>query len=282
MRKSKAVTFALVLFVISGVLWWFFDLGLLRVVVADVILVLVVGASRLIWRKFGDDGSGSYTEPPISYYSPRLEEPARRPVQSHWPARENINKSNDRQLEAVVSWLESVDHRLGRIEAHLTRLQDGPRTTPSTFAEQPPQTKRHRSEEVASRAIDSSYTQKSDFVQFACQTYRKLAREGLRDLPLEPVFVVLDIDSSAQTSAIEEVRRNFRQATTKQSEFIVFQKNSTEAWLFPNPRISFTEAMKYVFPYLTYENFEGVTDSIAPERVRQTSPDTWEMVTDGR
>jgi len=281
MRKSKAIAFVVVLLAIGFVLWLFFDVSLPIVLVSEVILAIVVVLSWSLWHWSREEevrysGSGSYS-------ASRLEETARRPVQSHWPTRDNSSntRSIEQQLEVVVSWLTSVDDRLERIEKSLARLHEGSRIAPDLFAEQPAHLIRHRSDDVANRAINSSKT-KTEFVQFACQAYRKLAREGLRDLPLEPVFVVLDIDSSAQTSAIEEVRRNFRQATTKQSEFIIFQNSSTEAWLFPNPRISFTEAMKYVFPYLTYENFEGVTDAIAPERVRQTSPETWEMVPDGR
>jgi hypothetical protein len=279
MLKLKGVAFAAVFLITGLVLWWVVEISLPIVIVIELILAVVIGLSWFLWRWSSDDESARFVGS-SGHGSPRFEQPVRS-VQSNRPTRETLVRPNDQQFEAMVAWRASVDERLERIEARLRRLNDGPRLGTNALPEQPAQRTSYRSEEAASHWVGSSNTG-SEFVQIACQAYRKLAREGLRDLPLEPIFVVLDIDSSAQTSAIEEVRRNFRQATTKQSEFIIFRNSSTEAWLFPNPRISFTEAMKYVFPYLTYENFEGVTDSIAPERVRQTSPETWEMVTDGR
>jgi hypothetical protein len=112
----------------------------------------------------------------------------------------------------------------------------------------------------------------------AVAAYRKLSCEGLRDLPMEPLFVVLDIDSSARGSAIGETKRHFNQSESKQSAFVIFPEGEKEGWIFPNARISFTEAMKYVFPDLSYENFEEAKDRVEPQRVHSVSQGAWETV----
>lgn len=112
----------------------------------------------------------------------------------------------------------------------------------------------------------------------AVAAYRKLSCEGLRDLPVEPLFVVLDIDSSARGSAIGETKRHFNEFGSKQSAFVIFSEGEKDGWIFPNPRISFTEAMKYVFPDLSYENFEEAKDRVEPQRVHSVSQGAWETV----
>ena len=115
-------------------------------------------------------------------------------------------------------------------------------------------------------------------LEVARESYRKLMTDGLRGLSVESVFVFLDIDSSAQGAAVGESKRHFRQSNNRQNAFVIFKKDSKEGWLFPNPRISFTEGMKYVFPEMSYENFEKTKGSIEPKQVKSTAVDTWEML----
>lgn len=114
----------------------------------------------------------------------------------------------------------------------------------------------------------------------AREAYLQLSAEGLRGLPVEPIFAILDIESSARVSAIGEAKRNFRQSDSKQSAFVIFSDGAASGWLFPNPKISFTESMKYVFPELGYENFESAKGGVAPKRVRAVSTGEWEVVTE--
>jgi hypothetical protein len=95
---------------------------------------------------------------------------------------------------------------------------------------------------------------------------------------VEPLFVVLDIDSSARGSAIGETKRHFNHSESKQSAFVIFPEGEKDGWIFPNPRFSFTEAMKYVFPDLNYENFEEAKDRVQPQRVHSVSQGAWETV----
>ena len=112
----------------------------------------------------------------------------------------------------------------------------------------------------------------------AIAAYRKLSSGGLHDLTVEPLFVVLDIDSSARGSAIGETKRHFNHSESKQSAFVIFPEGEKDGWIFPNPRFSFTEAMKYVFPDLCYENFEEAKDRVEPQRVHSVSQGAWETV----
>ena len=112
----------------------------------------------------------------------------------------------------------------------------------------------------------------------ASAAYRKLSLDGYRDLPIEPLFVTLDMDSSARGSAIGETKRRFNQSESKHSAFVVFPQDQNEGWIYPNPQISFTEAMKYVFPDLNYENFEDAKDRVEPRKVRSVSESAWETV----
>ena len=115
-----------------------------------------------------------------------------------------------------------------------------------------------------------------DLLNSAMQSYRKLDSEGLRGLPIEPLFAVLDIDSSNQAS-VGDTYCYFKQSESKQSAFVIFpNKDATEGWLFPNPKISFTEAMKYVFPELSYDRFEELKNRVEPVCVRSLTNDVWE------
>jgi hypothetical protein len=59
---------------------------------------------------------------------------------------------------------------------------------------------------------------------------------------------------------------------------VIFPEGEKEGWIFPNPIFSFTEAMKYVFPDLSYENFEEAKDRVEPQRVHSVSQGAWETV----
>jgi hypothetical protein len=118
----------------------------------------------------------------------------------------------------------------------------------------------------------------SSFSEQARDAYHRLSAEGLRNLPIEPLFVYLDVESSAAGAAVGESHRLFKESENKQNAFIIFQQDGREGWLFPNPRISYTESMRYVFPGLSYENFTEFKQKIDPARVRTSGDGMWELL----
>jgi hypothetical protein len=186
------------------------------------------------------------------------------------------------------SEIEDIQIRLSNIERMIRYLQDDLRhlarereanAPPSPNIGHDRQDQFSREERVITQSFNTS-RESEEVLRNACGAYQKLSTEGLRGLPIEPLFALLDMESSARGSAIGETKRNFKQSDNKQSAFVIFRNNPTAGWIFPNPRISFTEAMKYVFPNLSYENFEEAKNRVDPKRVRATSEGAWETVVD--
>ena len=183
------------------------------------------------------------------------------------------------EVEALKTLISNLQQAVGSLQDDIRNL------TFAIKAYEPNQNQLHlKSQNAMNRPLDTgprygtATAVSSQGWSSACAAYRKLSFEGLRDLPVEPLFVVLDIDSSARGSAIGETKRHFNESETKQSAFVIFPEGEKEGWIFPNPRISFTEAMKYVFHDLSYDNFEEAKDRVEPQRVRSVSQGAWETV----
>jgi len=185
------------------------------------------------------------------------------------------SKSDFEKLENMISNLQQT---VGTLQGELTKIADSidalrPNSEPFTQGRQNPTIAPDKTPRVGTAKVVHSQGRAN-----AVAAYRKLSRDGLRDLPVEPLFVVLDLDSSARGSGIGETNRHFNQSESKQSAFVIFPEGEKEGWIFPNPIFSFTEAMKYVFPDLSYENFEEAKDRVEPQRVHSVSQGAWETV----
>lgn len=184
-----------------------------------------------------------------------------------------------RELHESLYWLQN---RVQILEGHIGRISN------SLGLEQIPNQKKARGEhsvETSSASSQYDVSTKSPVGvnkvnEMAAESYRKLAVEGLRNLPLEPDFVFLDMESSASASGVGESRRLFRHSDSNQNPFVLFHSDSDRGWLFPNPRVSYTESMRYVFPELSYSNYTEHKQHIKPIPVRLISEDLWEIVLD--
>lgn len=263
-----------------------FELPLLIFIIAGVLFLIIIGA---IWRYSSRESNadvGRYSNYPDSrrrVYQPNDSREATRrqsPTTYSRPTQANFGHAyQDSEIEAIKTRLSNMERAIGFIQEDLGNI----------FAERESanlssqRLSHHHQNALSSTqsSLDKSpnaYAEGRDVFSTACEAYRKLSAEGLRDLPIEPLFVVLDMDSSIRGSAIGEAKRNFKQSDNKQSAFVVFKGGVMTGWIFPNPRISFTEAMKYVFPNLSYENFEEAKNSVEPRKVRVISDGAWETV----
>jgi hypothetical protein len=193
---------------------------------------------------------------------------------------------SDKDLFNVVSEIGGLQRRLSSLERQVEALRDVIRDLKYAGMRAPSHLQSERmtrpdndSEFGAGKNQQSRETYSGiSFFEQAKGSYQQLSAEGLRNLPLEPLFVYLDVDSSAQGSAVGESQRLFKQSDNKQNAFVVFQQDSREGWLFPNPRISYTESMRYVFPELSYENFTDDKQKVDPAKVKLIAEGVWEML----
>jgi hypothetical protein len=264
----------------------------LFIIVTAVIAVSLVG--YVLWRYISrDDEGGNYREDERGdygrdHYTPKHHGAAVYQQQQVYYPRHAAKTGGS---GSEVTELDELKRRVAYLETQLELLGRDVRQLygDRRHISQPLITRHREAEQYSNSAgtADVSGSSSSgvargnyDSQGLALEAYRQLSAEGLRGLPIEPVFVVLDIDSSARGSAIGEAKRNLRQAESKQSAFVIFSDGSPGGWLFPNPKISFTESMKYVFPELGHDNFEVAKNTIAPKRVRSVSAGEWEVVAD--
>lgn len=179
------------------------------------------------------------------------------------------------ELRSLHSRLLSVENRIINLEQLVRMTYRGMQSSVKGRQnfDEPPTYPVTNIEPIDDYAQPSKHT---DFLSAAADSYQRLTLDGLRNLPLEPDFVYLDVDESALGAAVGESERVFKQSDNKQNAFVVFAKTDGEGWLFPNPRISYTESMGYVFPQLTFENFTDSKHGVDPLRVRRTGESTWE------
>ena len=228
------------------------------------------------WRHYGDEAP----VPRQQYPRYDLLETAkpRSPTTQFSPGQTNTGGAyQDSEIEAIKSRLSNIERALVYIQQDLADLDSDRGKSRSGATGTPPRP----NSLMPTQNYPETYYDPSlnrDAYTTASEAYLKLSSEGLRDLLLEPVFVVLDMDSSTRGSAIGEAKRNFKRSANKQSAFIIFKEGPIGGWIFPNPRISFTEAMKYVFPDLSHENFEETKNGVKPRKVRATSDGEWETV----
>lgn len=180
------------------------------------------------------------------------------------------------EVEALKSRLERVEVSVERLEG-ARRVQTEDRTPTGGWRrhendprrgagganrEQPPRSQPPR------HAADS--------YSAAQESYLKLSSDGPRDLPIQPLFVTLESEGGA--GAIGESVRRFRQSESRHQVFIVFPKSGGEGWLYPNPRHPYTEAMRYVFPWLTHANYDDYKHTINPLPARLIEAGVWEAL----
>jgi hypothetical protein len=235
------------------------------VTIVGVIMWLVSRSNNNKQREQGSHNAQHYEQPTI----------IRRPTETYTPPTNTSPQMNiTGELSSLNTRLLSLENRMVILEGLVRMTYRG--TQPSTpghqkFDESP--------YPVASLEPVTDYPQPlrhTDFLRAAADSYQRLTLDGLRNLPLEPVFVYLDVDESARGAAVGESERVFKQSDNKQNAFVVFAKTDGDGWLFPNPRISYTESMGYVFPQLTFENFTDSKHGVDPLRVRRTGESTWE------
>jgi hypothetical protein len=243
-----------------------------------VIGVLVIGA--VIWwfgSRRSDDSYTDYGDGYVVYHhdSPVIK---RRPTESRRTTSTQSSQINIvSELKSFQAHLLALEKRIDDIEYRLRVASSASLSNISdrSFQESVYPTTNARTFDEKTPPVTSS-----DFVALATDSYRRFSLDGLRNLPIEPVFVYLDVDESARGAAIGDSQRVFKESDNKQNAFVVFAKNEGEGWLFPNPRISYTESMGYVFPQLTFENFTDSTHSVQPMRVMRTGENTWETLAD--
>jgi hypothetical protein len=206
----------------------------------------------------------------------------RRPPEVYMPSGHDRKDSNvtSSELQSIRDRLLSLERDVRELSKAIAQLNAGPRSDSKISLSD-----RSRQQEelknidarIRSAANEAPSPNSSTTAKYA---YHKLSTEGLRNLPIEPLFVFLDVDSSAIGSAVGESQRLFRQSDNKQNAFVIFQNDRRDGWLFPNPRISYTESMRYVFPELSHENYEGFKNDVEPKRVKMAAEEMWEMLPD--
>jgi hypothetical protein len=206
----------------------------------------------------------------------------RRPIETNMQSGHERRDSNitSRELEAIHNRLRFLEGNVSKLFSIVEQLNAGSKLESKSIL--PDRSRQQDEVKNSDRGIKSAVSENaspssSNTVRDA---YHKLSTEGLRNLPIEPLFVFLDVDSSAMGSAVGESQRLFRQSDNKQNAFVIFQNNRRDGWLFPNPRISYTESMRYVFPELSHENYEGFKNEVEPKKVRMTAEEMWEMLAD--
>jgi hypothetical protein len=190
-------------------------------------------------------------------------------------------KTNTSPQVNITGELTSLNTRLISLESRMVILE---RLVRMTYSGMQSSTQGHQKFDESPYRLASiepvdDYAQPlkhTDFLRAAADSYQRLTLEGLRNLAVEPVFVYLDVDESARGAAVGESERVFKQSDNKQNAFVIFAKTDGDGWLFPNPRISYTESMGYVFPQLTFENFTDSKHGVDPLRVKRTGESTWE------
>lgn len=117
----------------------------------------------------------------------------------------------------------------------------------------------------------------TDVPRAAKDNYHKLALEGHRS-SVTHMFAVPYEGTDNRGIVVGDSPHEFRESSDKDTPFvIVIGDDGSAAWLFPNPLIYFTEAMKYVFPGLSREQFENNKKIIEPIPVRQRPDGLWEI-----
>lgn len=243
------------------------------------IVIGVVLVAALIWWFSSRQRHKSYNGDQVGYVVYDHDAPVIKRRQTEYGRTSNTPSP---QIN-IISELKSFHARLSALEERLSNIEH--RIPMAGSASSVPVSDRSFEEPAyhftSSRTFDESVPPltRSEFVDLATDSYRRFSLDGLRNLSIEPVFVYLDVDESARGAAIGDSQRIFKQSDNKQNAFVVFAKNEGEGWLFPNPRISYTESMGYVFPQLSFENFTDSKHSVNPMRVRRTAESTWETFT---
>ncbi len=99
--------------------------------------------------------------------------------------------------------------------------------------------------------------------------YERFVALGLREFKEDerPLFLQLDINAP---TAVGSTRKTLTVTQSKQAAFILFSGDANSGYLYPNPRISFTEAMKYVWPELSYSNWPQNSHDVQAVRVTKS------------
>jgi hypothetical protein len=254
-----------------------FELPLWLIIATPVIVFIIAYSVGKARGAKNDVGSMNKPRPYGSYESIPISRRAAPSGYSSGNSSPGNAYQQDAEIEAMKTKIWNLERTVATIQDDLRNLGSGPGSGsqhPRIVLHKPQNAIIEKSGFTAGSTNAPAASQ--DALSTACGAYRKLSTEGLRNLPAEPLFVVLDMDSSARGSALGEVKRQFKRSDSKQSAFVVFTGSEREGWIFPNPRISFTEAMKYVFPDLSYENFEEAKNGVEPRKVRAISGDAWE------
>ena len=186
--------------------------------------------------------------------------------------RPELNQMRDSlgQLEAKIS---SIDGMLADVRVELRNMvaAAGYDRSTSLLNSEPTGRQQDASTETAG-------AKRSRSVDAIPLSYDSLCENGLGGFESDVVFAGLDIDGSSTTKKRGEVIYRFKTQDSKQSAFVIFEGRRDDALLFPNPVISFTEAMGYVFHDLSHDNFETKKRDVHPVRIRRLSSTAWEMM----
>jgi hypothetical protein len=177
-----------------------------------------------------------------------------------------------------------LDKAVKRLTDRVANLESLRRTTPPI-----PPSERYGLVTGSTREVDlgrqgshdlSSYSdhENSHLVPIeAKDTYQRLIAEGYRST-VTRMYVVPHEGGDNRGIVVGDSPREFKESRDTDSPFVILTRSdSSAAWLFPNPFIYFTEAMKYVFPLLSREQFDSNKSAIEPLRVRQRLDGVWEI-----
>lgn len=84
--------------------------------------------------------------------------------------------------------------------------------------------------------------------------YDRFTRSGFTELRENerPLFLKLDIEAP---TSVGSTKKTLQVTPSKQAAFILFPLDAQTGEVYPNSQISFTEAMKYLWPELHYDNW---------------------------
>ncbi|MEK6304233.1 MAG: hypothetical protein AABO41_26390 [Acidobacteriota bacterium] len=110
----------------------------------------------------------------------------------------------------------------------------------------------------------------------ALDAYRKLSADGFGG---EVVPIFAEPDDTRHRGIVEgDPPRKFKESAEKHTPFVIIRIDGNAGWLFPNPSILFTHAMKYVFPRLSREQFDSDKTNVEPLSVSKKADGLWEIV----
>lgn len=128
--------------------------------------------------------------------------------------------------------------------------------------------------EISSESITESARQFDDFNDYAQSYYKSLVREGqistaLKYLDAEVKSSPIDLVGDKQVVLLEVAHT--------QGAFVLFADEKGKGWVFPNPQLNFSPALRPVFPQLTASDFNNSRETIAPVPVTRVSDDRWRV-----